>query len=354
MACACLGKTDHEAKRSREIDAELKIKKKELAQEVKLLLLGAGEAGKSTVLKQMKVIHNDGFTEDDRRRMQPAVYNHIISSIRAIVQAMAKLQITLDDDSLQSDFEWIKQLQPNARWSQETYEATKRLWQDGGVRRCFERANEYQLNDNADYFFDNIDTVAGDGYIPSEQDIIRLRIQTTGIFETKFQVGQMIFHMFDVGGQRSERRKWLLCFSEVTAILFVIAISSYDQCLREDSTTNRLKEALTLFESIWNNKYLKSVSIILLQNKIDVLAEKLRRSDLSKYFSDYTGGSSYTEATKYIQGRFMKIAAAGQTNDEKRVYPHFICAIDTEIVKNVFVDIKNIILNVNLRRYGFV
>eukprot|EP00123_Amoebidium_parasiticum_P009363 comp19422_c2_seq1/m.22516 comp19422_c2_seq1/g.22516 ORF comp19422_c2_seq1/g.22516 comp19422_c2_seq1/m.22516 type:complete len:304 (-) comp19422_c2_seq1:379-1290(-) len=303
----------------------------------------------------MKVIHNDGFTEEDRKRHLPSVYNHIISSIRAIVQAMGRLQIVLEEEANRDHYDFISSLPPNARWDSQVYDATKALWQDRGVRRCFERANEYQLNDNADYFFDNIDHVADPSYIPSEQDIIRLRIQTSGIFETKFQVGQMIFHMFDVGGQRSERRKWLLCFSEVTAILFVVAISSYDQVLREDSTMNRLREALTLFENIWNNRYLKSVSIILLQNKIDLLAEKLKRSNMSVYFPDYTGGSSYTEATRYIQGRFMRIAASqpGHT-DQKRVYPHFICAIDTEIVKSVFVDIKNIILNVNLRRYGFV
>ena len=40
--------------------------------------------------------------------------------------------------------------------------------------------------------------------------------------------------MFDVGGQRSERKKWIHCFENVTALLFVVAISGYDQCLVED------------------------------------------------------------------------------------------------------------------------
>jgi hypothetical protein len=40
--------------------------------------------------------------------------------------------------------------------------------------------------------------------------------------------------MFDVGGQRSERKKWIHCFENVTAVLFVVAISGYDQCLAED------------------------------------------------------------------------------------------------------------------------
>jgi len=61
--------------------------------------------------------------------------------------------------------------------------------------------------------------------------------------------------MFDVGGQRDERRKWIQCFNDVTAIIFVTACSSYNMVLREDASQNRLKESLELFKSIWNNRY---------------------------------------------------------------------------------------------------
>jgi guanine nucleotide-binding protein subunit alpha len=40
--------------------------------------------------------------------------------------------------------------------------------------------------------------------------------------------------MFDVGGQRSERKKWIHCFENVNCLLFLVAISGYDQCLVED------------------------------------------------------------------------------------------------------------------------
>ena len=60
-----------------------------------------------------------------------------------------------------------------------------------------------------------------------------------GIFETKFRVDRVKFHMFDVGGQRDERRKWIQCFNDVTAIIFVAASSSYNMVLREDQTQNR-------------------------------------------------------------------------------------------------------------------
>jgi len=43
--------------------------------------------------------------------------------------------------------------------------------------------------------------------------------------------------LFDVGGQRSERKKWIHCFEDVTAIIFCVAMSEYDQVLQEDETT---------------------------------------------------------------------------------------------------------------------
>lgn len=69
--------------------------------------------------------------------------------------------------------------------------------------------------------------------------------------------------MFDVGGQRDERRKWIQCFNDVTAIIFVTACSSYNMVLREDPTQNRLKESHDLFKSIWNNRLLFYVCYVI-------------------------------------------------------------------------------------------
>ena len=113
--------------------------------------------------------------------------------------------------------------------------------------------------------------------------------------------------MFDVGGQRDERRKWIQCFNDVTAIIFaywmqnnsnfrrlipfksqtllinklifihilVVASSSYNMNLREDNSQNRLDEAVNLFQTIWNNRWLKTISVILFLNKQDLLREKI-------------------------------------------------------------------------------
>jgi guanine nucleotide-binding protein subunit alpha, other len=83
-------------------------------------------------------------------------------------------------------------------------------------------------------FFDDVDRLFAPNYIPNDQDVLRSRLRTTGITETIFDLGSLTYRMFDVGGQRSERKKWIHCFENVNCLLFLVAISGYDQCLVED------------------------------------------------------------------------------------------------------------------------
>ena len=76
--------------------------------------------------------------------------------------------------------------------------------------------------------------MANAGYLPTDQDILRSRVKTTGITETTFRVGELTYRLFDVGGQRSERKKWIHCFEAVTSIIFCTALSEYDQVLLEE------------------------------------------------------------------------------------------------------------------------
>ncbi|VDM15159.1 unnamed protein product [Wuchereria bancrofti] len=106
--------------------------------------------------------------------------------------------------------------------------AMQRLWADGGVRECYKRSNEYQIDDSAKY---------SPNYLPTEQDLLRTRIKTTGITEVHFELKGLTFRVIDVGGQRSERKKWIHCFDNVNAIIFISSLSEYDQTLREDNCT---------------------------------------------------------------------------------------------------------------------
>ncbi|CAF4477553.1 unnamed protein product, partial [Didymodactylos carnosus] len=155
----------------------------------------------------------------------------------------------------------ISRMADTEPFESELLDAMKKLWVDNGVQQCFGRSNEYQLNDSAKYFLDKLDEIGRTDYLPSTQDILRTRVKTTGIVEINFTFKDLNFRVFDVGGQRSERKKWIHCFEDVTAIIFIVALSEYDQVLVEDETTNRMHESLRLFDSICNNKWFVNTSI---------------------------------------------------------------------------------------------
>jgi hypothetical protein len=181
---------------------------------------------------------------------------------------------------------------------------------------------------------------------------------------TTFLVGlQVHYSIFDVGGQKNERRKWMHCFQEVTAVIFVAAISEYDQVLFEDGTTNRLDDAFKLFDYVCNSRFFENTSIILFLNKCDLFAEKIKTTDLRQpnpdpfkaekepvLFADYTGGCNYDAAITYIVNRFLSI----NKNPSKEIFWRVTCATDTNNVHTVFQAAKEIILKQNLMTSGFM
>ncbi|KAJ8792033.1 hypothetical protein J1605_020182 [Eschrichtius robustus] len=134
----------------------------------------------------------------------------------------------------------VSRMEDTEPFSPELLSAMMRLWGDSGIQECFNRSREYQLNDSAKYYLDSLDRIGAADYQPTEQDILRTRVKTTGIVETHFTFKNLHFRLFDVGGQRSERKKWIHCFEDVTAIIFCVALSGYDQVLHEDETTSCL------------------------------------------------------------------------------------------------------------------
>lgn len=354
MGCCMSSPEDKEGKRiNDDINNQIIQEKMRMRSEVKMLLLGAGESGKSTILKQMKLIHDNGYSQEEKEAFKEIIFSNTVQSMRVILEAMQNMGISLQYPENHQNMAIIMDL-PNQIEAEvfppEVANAVKSLWADAGVQACYERSREYQLNDSAKYYFESIDVISQPNYIPSDQDVLRSRVKTTGITETTFHIKDLTYRMFDVGGQRSERKKWIHCFENVTAIVFMVAISEYDQVLVEDETVNRMQEALTLFDSICNSRWFVKTSIILFLNKIDLFREKLSKSPMGKYFPDYQGGDNYDAACQYILNRFVSL----NHTEPKQIYTHFTCATDTTQIKFVMAAVNDIIIQTNLRDCGLM
>lgn len=194
-----------------------------------------------------------------------------------------------------------------------------------------------------------MDRICSEKYTPTPTDVLRARVRTNGIIETNFRVNDTIITMLDVGGQRSQRRKWIYCFENVKALLYVVALSGYDMTLLEDSNVNRLEESLNLFQQIVNNRFFKESSFILLLNKLDLFREKILYSGrlLRHYFPDYKGKDNDVDAAAlFIQYKFE----TRNLNPAKVIYPHYCTATDTSNVQVVFQVVLNTVLRDNLAR----
>ncbi|KAI9739147.1 MAG: Guanine nucleotide-binding protein alpha-2 subunit [Cirrosporium novae-zelandiae] len=347
------GDAAEQKKRSQMIDRKLEEDSRRLRRECKILLLGSGESGKSTIVKQMKIIHQNGYSVDELSLYRLTVYKNLLECVRSLTAAMRQLEI---EPEIPSNLEYIQYLDdyylepdPHVALDQTVGDAVISIWKDPCIGRVMDHSNEFYLMDSAPYFFDEAKRIAGPEYIPTEADVLRARTKTTGIYETRFTMGQLSIHMFDVGGQRSERKKWIHCFENVTSIIFCVALSEYDQVLLEESSQNRMMESLVLFDSVVNSRWFMRTSIILFLNKVDLFRQKLERSPLAKYFPDYSGGNDVNRAAKYLLWRFNQVNRA-----HLNLYPHLTQATDTSNIRLVFAAVKETILQNALKDSGIL
>ena len=163
--------------------------------------------------------------------------------------------------------------------------------------------------------------------------------QTQSSFVSMFQI--------DVGGQRNERRKWIHVFDDILLLMFVAAVSEFDQVIEEDGFTNSLEESLQLFETISASDFFKTTPLVLFLNKKDILVEKISEGiKFSRYFPDYSGKEGdYDSIINYISDEFMDRKTKNEHDYEERpLYIHQTCATDTQNIKIVFSMVQDIIL----------
>lgn len=317
--------------------------------------LGTGESGKSTIVKQMKMIHNGGFPPEEIAEYRRDVFRNISEAMQQVLQAMDKLSIRFTGEVAADSRRYADYIKENELdWTAmdqlpgEFVQAINFLWIESGIKTLYDKLIHFSyVIDSAAYFFDEIDRIGRPGYTPNATDILKARSKTTGINEVDFRSGVMNIRMLDVAGQRSERRKWIHCFENVTTIIFCVALSEYDQSLAEEENQNRLLESFQLFDDIINSRWFFNSTVVLFLNKTDIFRKKLKVNPLSRYFEDYTGGDDYQSATEFIRDKFLSL-----NRSCLKIYPYLTCATDTNNINLVFAAVKETVLANALKDSG--
>ncbi|KAI0005345.1 heterotrimeric G protein alpha subunit 4 [Russula compacta] len=344
--------SDEDRRRHKEAEKSLREARQKMASQVKVLLLGSGDSGKSTILKQMRLIHRVPFSSQEVESFRQLIFNNLTHGLKYVLESMEDMELEVSPENREyiELVEGANDLRDGEAFPRQFYEPLRLLWNDKGVQQAWDRGNEAALPENLAYFFSDLDRLFLPDYVPTEQDIVRCRARTIGITETVFQLRDHEMLMVDVGGQKSERRKWIHCFQDVTSILFLVSLSGYDQCLVEDKDANQMQDAMTIWDSICHSQWFKSTSIILFLNKDDLFQAKIQHSDIKTFFPDFDGEPQDANSGRdYFKKRFARLAQKAGRSKEREIYIHITTATDTALLRVVMAAVEGSIISKNIR-----
>eukprot|EP00579_Thalassiosira_antarctica_P002791 CAMPEP_0201877074 /NCGR_PEP_ID=MMETSP0902-20130614/8582_1 /ASSEMBLY_ACC=CAM_ASM_000551 /TAXON_ID=420261 /ORGANISM="Thalassiosira antarctica, Strain CCMP982" /LENGTH=426 /DNA_ID=CAMNT_0048404449 /DNA_START=58 /DNA_END=1338 /DNA_ORIENTATION=+ len=388
---------------SRQIENDLESAQQEEEGKIKMLLLGAGESGKSTIFKQMRLLYGTERSDDDLRMYGVVARSNIVVATRKLCSHLRALGLEEDLDRESGENKKLEEGDHSSMTPRQAYdelmayfvdktgtataqdpggegrkdwvgrspragmaanndaeqflayhEVIRILWQSKTMKKVWAKRAAVNVVDSHKEYLNDIPRIASPEYKPTTKDVLIARVRTTQVVMERYRIQGTEFEMYDVGGQRSERRKWIDCFDQVTAVIFVAALSEYDQTLAEAKRSNRMVESLELFRSVCNNRAFMNTSILLFLNKKDLFAEKILSSDIAAQlpFSDYAGPTQdFDQGVFYFMQKFKDCLIDDEVND---AFIHVTCATDTNNMAFVLDSTSTIIKNENLKRSGFL
>ncbi|KAH9859156.1 G-protein alpha subunit [Lenzites betulinus] len=434
---------DEELRREREVLRRRRTK------DVKVMLLGQAESGKSTLQKQFQLYYSSKTLDDERPSWRPIVYFNILKAIRMILDELdwqyglgasgdlptlplapstsdtsgsgshsgsstrsqpdptwfpelallrsKLLPLVASEDALAAELSggisvsggrtgvyvrsgWQALISGARAWPlSDNYRTTMTarqsavanivattlaavqdeialLWWHPGVQSLL-KGNKLRLEEYAAFFLANIRRIAQAEYLPSNEDILHVRLQTIGVTEHAFDINlggtQYNWLLYDVGGARGQRHAWVPYFDDATAIIFLAPISAFDQYLEEDPRTNRIDDSLQLFTQICTNKLLSNAALVLMLNKTDLLRQKLQAGiKVRKFISSYGDRpNSYEEVSEYFRAHFIQVHRRKDIS-HRPLYLHFTSMLDIKATQSIIINVGEAIMRQHLTKIG--
>lgn len=370
----------HAAENAQAAEIERRIAQETKAEQHihRLLLLGAGESGKSTIFKQIKLLFQTGFDESELRRYTSVIYANVYQTIKILYDGAKELAqnesdsskyvVSPDNKEIGEKLSEIGGRMDHPVLTKEAAQEIESLWNDAAIQETYSRGNILQIPDCAQYFMGNLKRLSEMDYVPTKEDVLYARVRTTGVVEIQFSpVGESrksgeVYRLYDVGGQRNERRKWIHLFEGVTAVIFCVAISEYDQTLSEDETKNRMMDSKELFDWVLKQACFEKTSFMLFLNKFDIFEKKVQKVPLTvcEWFKDYqpmaTGRQEVEHAYEFVKKKFEELYFQSTRQDcVDRVFKIYrTTALDQKLVKKTFKLVDETLRRRNLIEAGLL
>uniref|UniRef100_A0A0E0HCU1 Guanine nucleotide-binding protein alpha subunit n=1 Tax=Oryza nivara TaxID=4536 RepID=A0A0E0HCU1_ORYNI len=276
--------------------------------------------------KNIKLLFQTGFDEAELRSYTSVIHANVYQTIKILYEGAKELSqvesdsskyvISPDNQEIGEKLSDIDGTLDYPLLNKELVLDVKRLWQDPAI----------------------------------QEDVLYARVRTNGVVQIQFSPvgenkrGGEVYRLYDVGGQRNERRKWIHLFEGVNAVIFCAAISEYDQMLFEDETKNRMMETKELFDWVLKQRCFEKTSFILFLNKFDIFEKKIQKVPLSvcEWFKDYQpiapGKQEVEHAYEFVKKKFEELYFQSSKPDRvDRVFKIYrTTALDQKLVKKTF------------------
>jgi len=435
-ACACFNVSDQT---TIIIEKKMQLLSNQDSITHKILMLGSGESGKSTFFKQLGWLYgrNDKDKEltlqDKQEALQP-IRQNIIEGIITLLDRSDKLRhmdrfenidlyVDVNDVNIKEKIKYIVQFQDEQfdKDCNKTKEQIKKvglyvadMWDLKPIKNTYKLRSYFSFSDNIDYFFNKCVDVFEPDYIPSHEDVLKSRARTTGVLNIIIDVVPKedqglsseskinSFELIDVGGQRSERNKWISHFKDVKAILFVAALNHYATVIFEDENQNAMHESLGVFDKYINMDCFQETEIILFLNKDDLFRQKIREgihldicfknhpnwkpveskeNDTNEVpYAQWTGLNEHGKDVNYVPNQLDDVKDDDEwfedcwdaaknfialeyekrffrtriNDDTTTLYTHVTTATNQSNVQSIFWDVQNTIVKANLKDGGLI
>lgn len=202
---------------------------------MQLLCLGAGESGKSTIIKQLVFLHKQSVvSEEEKQAYVRVLHGNVLTCINTLIKESIDFGYQMSPEH-KHDVAVIEAFDSRQLLTPDVVQAIDNLWTScAAIASTWDRRAEFWILEGCVYYFQHMHRFIEEDYSPTEEDIVAARKRTTGVVETSLKYGNVAWSVVDVGGQRSERRKWLNCFDNTKGILYVVNLAGFCSVLFED------------------------------------------------------------------------------------------------------------------------
>ncbi|RYP69095.1 hypothetical protein DL771_006326 [Monosporascus sp. 5C6A] len=253
-----------------------------------VVILGISESGKTTLMKSLKLAAEGGYSNEERESYSLEIWHYnIVQPILDALHVKETAGVAYEKEENLHHERIMKSYERDSSYALCVSSAITSLWADSAFRAAYE---ESQPTGGLGYFVSHIERIDATDYVPTTEDILRSSARTSSVDKYPLKYRDVDYTIFDSGGTRAMRKKWIHAFNDVSTLIFTADATAYARSLYEDSTGNGMFEQLMIFDQLVNSHQFTKANIILVFTKMDLLHSCLWQHPVADHFIDFPAG----------------------------------------------------------------